>query len=145
MPFEDAVRSPFAGLGTLGGRPAVDVYEEGDKYIVAADLPGVKKEDVEVRVGEGGRSITIEGRRVEKAEEKGASSSAPQGETESRGSTTSSVALERFYSVNSQFERTVWLPRAIEASSVKARLEEGVLRVTASRAEDKGSTVVAVE
>lgn len=81
IPFEDASRNPFAGLGTLGGRPAVDVYEEGDKYIVAADLPGVKKEDVEVRVGEGGRSITIEGRRVEKAEEQGASPSAPQGKS----------------------------------------------------------------
>ena len=81
MPFEDASRSPFGGLGTLGGRPAVDVYEEGDKYIVTADLPGVKKEDVEVSVGEGGRSITIEGRRVEKAEEPGASAPAPQGQS----------------------------------------------------------------
>ncbi|KAF8742622.1 hypothetical protein AX14_003253 [Amanita brunnescens Koide BX004] len=149
MSFEDPFRSPFGGLGALGGRPAVDVYEDGDKYIVAADLPGVKKEDVEVRVGEDGRSITIEGRRVQKAEEQRASEAAQQGETDSTavspGETTGSLARERFYSVNSQFERTVWLPRAVDSESVRARLQDGVLRVTASRAEDRASTVVAVE
>ena len=36
--------------------------EEGPNYIVEADLPGVKKENVEVRVGDGGHSVTIEGR-----------------------------------------------------------------------------------
>lgn len=43
-------------------RPAVDVTEEGDKYILEADLPGVKKENVDVRIGDGGRSVTIQGK-----------------------------------------------------------------------------------
>jgi HSP20 family molecular chaperone IbpA len=43
-------------------RPAVDVTEEGNKYVVEADLPGVKKENVEVRIGDAGRSVTIEGK-----------------------------------------------------------------------------------
>lgn len=43
-------------------RPNIDVTEEGPNYIVEADLPGVKKENVEVRVGDGGHSVTIEGR-----------------------------------------------------------------------------------
>lgn len=43
-------------------RPAVDVSEDGNSYIVEAELPGVKKEDVDVRIGDGGRSVTIEGR-----------------------------------------------------------------------------------
>lgn len=45
-------------------RPAVDLSEEGNSYIVEAELPGVKKDNVEVRVGDGGRSITIEGKIV---------------------------------------------------------------------------------
>ena len=45
-------------------RPAVDLSEEGNNYIVEAELPGVKKDNVEVRVGDGGRSITIEGKIV---------------------------------------------------------------------------------
>lgn len=43
-------------------RPAVDVTEEGNQYVLEADLPGVKKENVDVRIGDGGRSITIEGK-----------------------------------------------------------------------------------
>jgi HSP20 family molecular chaperone IbpA len=43
-------------------RPSVDVTEEGNNYVVEADLPGVKKENVEVRIGDGGRSVTIEGK-----------------------------------------------------------------------------------
>jgi HSP20 family protein len=39
----------------------VDVSEDGDNYVVETELPGVKKEDMEVRVGDGGRSVTIEG------------------------------------------------------------------------------------
>lgn len=49
----------FQSLGRL--RPAVDLAEEGDKYIVEAELPGVRKDDVQVSVGEGGHSLTIEG------------------------------------------------------------------------------------
>ena len=43
-------------------RPSVDVTEEGNNYVVETDLPGVKKENVEVRIGDGGRSVTIEGK-----------------------------------------------------------------------------------
>jgi HSP20 family protein len=43
-------------------RPAVDVSEDGDNYVVETELPGVKREDMEVRVGDGGRSVTIEGK-----------------------------------------------------------------------------------
>jgi len=163
MLLGDPFRSPLGRLGTLGGRPAVDVIEEGDKYVVAADLPGVKKEDVEVRVAEDGRSITIEGRMVDVPSE----DQRQQGEWKnisrkqhvvdkdctgetgsgavSRGETTSEIARERFYSVNTQFERTVWLPRPINAESVTAKQQDEVLRVTANKAEDRASKVVAVE
>ena len=49
---------------TTAVRPAVDVTEEGDKYILEADLPGVKKENVDIRIGDGGRSVTIQGKTV---------------------------------------------------------------------------------
>lgn len=43
-------------------RPSIDVSERDDIYIVEADLPGVKKEDVEVMVGDSGHRVTIEGK-----------------------------------------------------------------------------------
>ncbi|KAF8635889.1 hypothetical protein AX15_000069 [Amanita polypyramis BW_CC] len=131
------LRSSFGRHGALSGRPAVDVIEEGDKYVVAADLPGVKKENVEVRVGEDGRSLTIEGRIIQQGE----TSSTPS----SRGETTNQISKERFYSINSQFERIIWLPRRIDVESMSAKLQDGVLRVTASKAEDETSKVVRIE
>ena len=47
-----------------GARPAVDLTDDGKQYVVEAELPGVKKEDVEVRIDDSGRSVTIEGRIV---------------------------------------------------------------------------------
>ena len=46
-------------------RPALDVNEEADKYVLEAEVPGVKKDNIEVRIGDAGRSITIEGKAVE--------------------------------------------------------------------------------
>jgi HSP20 family protein len=60
--FED----PFEGLNMLG-RPAVDVTEKGGKYILDADLPGVSRENLQVRLGDGNRSITIEGKVTERS------------------------------------------------------------------------------
>lgn len=55
--FEDPFFNSPAAL-----RPAVDVSEQGNNYIVEAELPGVKKENVNVRIGDGGQTLTIEGK-----------------------------------------------------------------------------------
>lgn len=55
---------PFFGLARNGLRPAVDVAEEGNSYIIEAELPGVRKEDINVEIGDNGRSVTIEGKIV---------------------------------------------------------------------------------
>ena len=41
--------------------PSIDISEQGNEYIVEAEVPGVKKENLDVRIGDGGRSITVEG------------------------------------------------------------------------------------
>lgn len=62
------VNDPFqaffgAGMGSSLGRAAnVEMTEEANEFIVEAELPGVKKENLEVTVGDNGRSITIEGK-----------------------------------------------------------------------------------
>ena len=55
---------PFFGLARSGLHPAVDVAEEGNSYIIEAELPGVRKEDINVEVGDNGRSVTIQGKIV---------------------------------------------------------------------------------
>ena len=53
---------PFFGLARDGLRPAVDVAEEGNSYIIEAELPGVRKGDINVEIGDNGRSVTIQGK-----------------------------------------------------------------------------------
>jgi len=62
--------NPFGRSGLFDSlpileRPALDVNEEGDKYVLEAELPGVKKDNIEVRIGDAGRSVTIEGKVVD--------------------------------------------------------------------------------
>ena len=58
-----AFRDPFFSLPfSNGGVPAVDVSEEPNAFVVEAELPGVKRENVDVRIGDNGQSLTIEGR-----------------------------------------------------------------------------------
>lgn len=47
-------------------RLALDVTEQGNNYIVEAEMPGVKKENLEVKIGDAGRSVTIEGKTFRK-------------------------------------------------------------------------------
>ncbi|KAK0464560.1 HSP20-like chaperone [Desarmillaria tabescens] len=129
------------------GRPAVDVTEQGNKYIVEADLPGVAKENVEVRIGEGGRSLTIEGKVVSKGQEPEATQTqASEGEqAASTEGMSFLISAERQFWSNSSFTRTVWLPRPVDSSGVSAQLKDGVLTVTVPKAEDKASVVVPVQ
>ena len=55
---------PFFGLAQGGSCPAVDIAEEGNAYIIEAELPGVCMEDVTVKIGENSRSATIQGKMV---------------------------------------------------------------------------------
>ncbi|TFK74878.1 HSP20-like chaperone [Pluteus cervinus] len=146
------LEDPFMRPGF--SRPAVDVTEENGKYIVEADLPGVRKESIEVRIGDDGRSVTIEGklRQSSKPSENGTDQAT--GGSSSAGMYTSTVATdasnqkistERAYTNNAYFTRTVWLPRPVDTNNVVARLEDGVLKLTVTKADDKGSVVVPVQ
>ena len=154
-------------------RPAVDLSEEGNNYIVEAELPGVKKENVEVRVGDSGRSITIEGKIVRGTAQPATtdtdasvtqtteSGAAPSGESLSVPDSPShnlsgvdsdpgpaeqsQISTERTFRGTSTFTRTVWLPHPIDSAGVKAKLEDGVLTLTVPKAVEQGSTRINVE
>ncbi len=51
---------PFFGLDNFTSTFSVDVKDEGDKYVLEADLPGVKREDVNVDVNDGVLTISAE-------------------------------------------------------------------------------------
>jgi HSP20 family protein len=89
--------------------PAVDVSEQDDMYVVKAELPGVKKEDVEIQVR--GHTLTIRGAKEESTEEKD----------------EHYHHVERHYG---SFRRDIHLPGDVEFEKVKAACQDGVLTVT---------------
>jgi len=89
-------------------RPAADISESGKEYVIKAELPAVKKEDVDVTVHDG--IITIKGeRRMENTEEN---------ETQHR--------IESFYG---SFARSFSLPADVNESAIHAESKDGVLKV----------------
>jgi len=96
------------GMSLSGWSPAVDVQETDQEYLIKADLPDVKKEDVKVELLDG--TLTIEGERQQEKEEKG----------------KKFHKIEREYG---KFLRRFAMPSEVDASKVQADFKNGVLNV----------------
>lgn len=97
---------PTAPAGFI---PPVDVHEEGDRYVVQADLPGVNPDDVEITAEKG--VLTIRGERKQEKREK-------------------TEGYQRIERVVGGFTRRFALPENVVADEIKARYTNGVLEVT---------------
>ena len=107
--------SPFAGSHHAGGwSPALDLYQDKDNFLVKAELPGMKREDITLSLHDG--LLTLGG---ERQPEKAQDGKAP-------------VRNERFFG---RFERTITLPMQVDGTRVQAAYEDGILTVTLPKAE----------
>lgn len=109
--FVDKAAKPADGFADF--MPAVDIQETDNDFIVKADLPEVKKEDVKVHLQEG--VLAIEGERRLEKEEKG----------------------KRFHKVEREygkFVRRFAMPIDIESDKIRAEFKEGVLTVVLPKA-----------
>ena len=66
--FDDFFNAPLASLSSDAAFK-MNVEDAGDKYVVSAELPGVKREDIDVELNEGRLSVSVEKKETE--EEKG--------------------------------------------------------------------------
>jgi len=111
--FESTFSSPFRSLGTFTRwTPSVDVYQDKDQFTVVAEIPGLKKEDIEVSLH--GDTLTISGERKSQEKEEG-------------------LRTERFFG---KFQRSLTLPSAVSADKVRASYKDGVLEVVLPKAEE---------
>jgi len=88
--------------------PTVDISETDAEYLLKAQLPAVRKEDVHITFADG--MLTISGERKQEKEEKG-------------------EKFHRIESLHGAFSRSFALPDAIEASSIRAEGKDGVITV----------------
>lgn len=106
--------APLAEFG-LGSTPALDVHEDKDNFVVKIEVPGMKKEDIDVTLQDGALSISGERKSEEKFE----------------GAEV--YRSERFFG---RFQRTVSLPASVAADKIKAQYKDGVLTVTLPKTEE---------
>lgn len=138
-PFLQAWEEPFALMrrmgeemeqffghwsGHWGGRgtaatatwPPVDITQQGDQWLVCADLPGIRKEDVQVEIS--GALLTITGERhADQAQQQ---------------------PYRRSERHHGHFYRAVDLPASVDADAVRASMHDGVLEITVPLSSRKG-------
>jgi HSP20 family protein len=109
------LESTFGGNGSstvTGWAPPVDIEETDDAFVVEAELPGVKREDITVDMQDNELSI--------------------HGEIKERERTG---VLRRQTRRTGEFDYRVVLPGQVNADDVEAHLQEGLLRVEVRKAE----------
>jgi len=114
--FEAPLAELTHGSQLLSGwTPALDLFEDKDNLYVRVELPGMKREDIDLSLHED--SLSISGER--KGEEKFKDSEV--------------YRAERFFG---RFQRTVSLPTPVAAEKAKAHYADGILTVTLPKAEE---------
>jgi HSP20 family protein len=106
--------SPWLDAGLSGGGtyPPVNVFRKGDDFALIAEVPGVRKSDIDVQVK--GRTVRISGAK---------SVDYPK-----------DAAVHRRERLSGSFDRAVSLPFDIDAERVQAECRDGVLALLLTRA-----------
>jgi HSP20 family protein len=118
-----AASQPGAGVTRRAWVPAVDVFERQDAYLVTAELPGVKVDDLEISFQDG--LLTIQG-------ERHLAQDSPQQQLHMR---------ERRYGL---FRRSITLPQQVRSDAITASTEDGVLQVVVPKVEEAKPTRIEV-
>lgn len=136
------VRDPFAALlglqramdGVMGSDwfgsrtsgtgafPLVNVFNDGEDFVLVAELPGVKKEDLDIQVR--GDTLRIQGKKSISYDE--------------------GASVHRRERAAGQFDRTLTLPAEVDATKVAAEYREGVLTLRLPRAESAKPRTVTI-
>jgi HSP20 family protein len=111
-----------AGVTRRVVAPAIDVIETDSHYVVSAELPGVRKEDIGLEVHDGVLNLRGEKR------------AGPGDQQQSRW-------LERWYG---SFSRSLRLPADADPGAVQASFHDGVLRIEIAKREEAKPRSVAI-
>jgi HSP20 family protein len=103
-----------SSLSTSDWVPAVDIREESDRYVIEADLPGVRSEDIEVHMENG--MLSIRGSRAKEVNR-------------------AENGYRRVERATGTFYRRFSLPDSADAERISARCDNGVLEVVIPKQE----------
>ena len=103
------------GFWLGGGWPTVDIHEDRDNFVVTVEVPGMKKEDIDVAVHDG--MLSISGERSVDAKYENAEAH----------------RNERF---TGRFQRSFTLPTLVNVEKANAAYQDGILTITLPKAEE---------
>jgi HSP20 family protein len=108
--------------GPAGWIPSMDLHETPDHYVLTAELPGLKREDLDIQMHEG--QLTLSGVRHERE-----------------------VACEQYHRMergHGSFSRTFQLPLPVDADHIVADLRDGVLTVMCPKTHEPGARRISI-
>jgi HSP20 family protein len=109
-----------AGPSGGGAYPPINVFRKGDDFVIIAELPGVRKSDLDIQVK--ARTLRLSGKKSVEYQ-KGAS-------------------LHRRERLSGTFDRALSLPIEVDTDRVQAEYHDGVLALLLPRAaQDKPRTI----
>jgi HSP20 family protein len=122
--MDNAMRSDWFGTRTSGRGtfPPVNVFSEGEDFVVVAELAGVKKEDLDVQVK--GDTVRIQGKKVVEIGD--------------------AASVHRRERTDGQFDRTLSFPAQLDPAKASADYRDGVLTLRLPRAESEKPRSVAI-
>jgi len=104
--------------------PRVDIVQEKERYLVQADLPGMKREEIDITVN--GDTLTITGER----------------KSERKTQEDNFYRSERHYG---RFSRSLILPSSVDADRIEAAYKDGVLQLAIPKSEQAGPKQIKIE
>ncbi len=124
--FEEMFRRPFSLLAPSWFprlkmdemeevSPTVDIFEDGNDIVVKAEMPGMKKEDIDVKLTEATITISGEKKKEEKVENR------------------NYYRMERSYG---SFSRSFSLPSEVQTEKAKAEFKGGILEIRVPKTEE---------
>ncbi|GAB4265637.1 MAG: Hsp20/alpha crystallin family protein [Deferrisomatales bacterium] len=104
--------------------PPVDVYDDGEAFVLVAEVPGVDREEIDLQISDG--LLVLRGERP-------------------LHTADPSVGYHRVECPNGIFQRSFRLPEGIDPEGVQAVYADGVLRITVPKSASGGRRSVVVE
>ncbi|PYJ07402.1 MAG: heat-shock protein Hsp20 [Verrucomicrobia bacterium] len=98
-----------------GWTPALDLYQNNDNIVAVVELPGMRKEDIELSLHDG--TLTISGERKEEASQENGNATRTERST-------------------GKFRRSITLPTQVDVNKITASYKDGILTVTLPKAEE---------
>jgi len=120
--FDESFFSPRVGNGGFG--LDLDVEAKNDEFILHANVPGLKPDDIHIEIVD--NTVTLRG----------------EYKAESKNEEKNYLLMERNYG---QFTRTVTLPAPVNAGKADAQVEHGVLTLHLPKAEEAKPKLISVK